>query len=180
MRSCWASTRFWSMLILTSFTAPLAAFTTFSMAGCSCLQGPHHGAQKSTITGTVREASSTSLANWVWSLSFMRSAGAACCAAPFSMVSMGPRAGEFSRRPQCGPPFRWTHWGRGRAVLAVFDFGDDAVDVIRRENRGRAGAVGAGEGSRLGHLGVVDIVCRQWAFPAVQPFDAQIAGRIGA
>ena len=39
------------------------------------LQGPHHGAQKSTITGTVREASSTSLANLVWSLSLMRSAG---------------------------------------------------------------------------------------------------------
>src|SRR5262249_42649191 len=99
MRSCWASIWFWSMLILTSFTAPLAALTTFSMAGCSCLQGPHHGAQKSTITGTVREASSTSLANLVWSLSFMRSAGAACSAAPFSMVSMDPRSGEFARSP---------------------------------------------------------------------------------
>src|SRR5262249_1476396 len=81
------------MLILTSFTAPLAAFTTFSMAGCSCLQGPHHGAQKSTITGTLREASSTSLANLVRSLSVMRSAGAACGAAPFSIGSIGPRTG---------------------------------------------------------------------------------------
>ena len=65
MRSCWASIWFWSMLILTSLTAPFAALTTFSIAGCSCLHGPHHGAQKSTITGTVREASSTSLANLV-------------------------------------------------------------------------------------------------------------------
>src|SRR5258708_25022104 len=75
MRSCWASIWFWSMLILTSLTAPLASLTTFSIIGCSVLHGPHHGAQKSTITGTVREASSTSLANLVWSLSLMRSAG---------------------------------------------------------------------------------------------------------
>src|SRR5689334_4712636 len=90
------------MLILTSFTAPLAAFTTFSIAGCNCLHGPHHGAQKSTITGTVREASSTSLANLVWSLSLMRSAGAACGAAPFSIGSIGPRTGGICVAPQCG------------------------------------------------------------------------------
>src|SRR5215211_1658589 len=84
------------MLILTSLTAPLAALTTFSIAGCNCLHGPHHGAQKSTITGTVREASSTSLAKFVWSLSLMRSAGAACGAAPFSIGSMDPRTGEFA------------------------------------------------------------------------------------
>src|SRR5215207_3017472 len=91
------------MLILTSLTALLAALTTFSIAGCSCLHGPHHGAQKSTITGTVREASSTSLANLVWSLSLMRSAGAACGAAPFSIGSMDPRTGGICVDPQCGP-----------------------------------------------------------------------------
>ena len=38
------------------------ARTTFSRMGVSCLQGPHQGAQKSTSTGTWREASITSLA----------------------------------------------------------------------------------------------------------------------
>src|SRR5215475_15307037 len=80
------------MSILTSFTAPLASVTTFSMIGCSVLHGPHHGAQKSTITGTVREVSSTSLANLVWSLSLIRSAGGgAAGAAPFNIGSMRPR-----------------------------------------------------------------------------------------
>src|SRR4029077_10638361 len=118
MRSCWASIWFWSMLILTSLTAPLAALTTFSMAGWSCLQGPHNGAQKSTITGTVREASSTSLANLVWSLSLMRSAGGGCVAAPFSIVSMGPRMGNFLRCPQCGPRPPMTQGGDGQGDLA--------------------------------------------------------------
>src|SRR6185312_170099 len=51
------------MLTLTSLTAPLASATAFSSEGPSVLQGPHQGAQKSTITGTVREASRTSAAN---------------------------------------------------------------------------------------------------------------------
>ena len=49
-----------SMFILTSFTAPSAALTSFSSTGVSCLHGPHQGAQKSTSTGTVRDASITS------------------------------------------------------------------------------------------------------------------------
>ncbi len=57
--SCWFS----SMLILTRRTAPLAAFTAFSSKGVSCLHGPHHGAQKSTSTGVLREASMTSARN---------------------------------------------------------------------------------------------------------------------
>src|SRR3954463_16424744 len=92
------------MLILTSFTAPLASLTTFSIIGCRVLHGPHHGAQKSTITGTVREASSTSLANLVWSLSLIRSAGgAAAGAAPFNIGSMRPRNGDSGVGLQCGP-----------------------------------------------------------------------------
>ena len=39
------------MFILTSFTLPCEAATTFSSTGPSCLQGPHQGAQKSTSTG---------------------------------------------------------------------------------------------------------------------------------
>src|SRR5512144_114538 len=121
MRSCWASIWFWSMLILTSLTAPLASLTTFSIIGCSVLHGPHHGAQKSTMIGVVREASSTSLANLVWSLSLMRSAGAACGAAPCSIVSIGPRTGIFASPAMWPPPY-----GGARGRLAVVDLGGDA------------------------------------------------------
>src|ERR1043165_4225619 len=62
MRSCWAISGFSSILILTSFTAPPAASTAASSEGPSVLQGPHHGAQKSTITGVVRLCSRTSAA----------------------------------------------------------------------------------------------------------------------
>ena len=60
MRICCAISGFSSMLSLTMRTAPLAARTTFSRIGPSCLQGPHHGAQKSTMTGCSNEASTTS------------------------------------------------------------------------------------------------------------------------
>src|SRR5271169_5987425 len=49
------------MFILTSFTLPLAALTVFSRIGVSCLQGWHHGAQKSTSTGWRLDSSITSL-----------------------------------------------------------------------------------------------------------------------
>ena len=53
-----------------------AARTAFSRIGVSCWQGPHQGAQKSTSTGTLREASSTSARkSWVV-VSLMRSASA--------------------------------------------------------------------------------------------------------
>ncbi len=63
----WPATEGWSsMFIFTSLTAPLASFTAFSMIGDSVLQGPHHGAQKSTSTGWRFDSSSTSLAKaWV-------------------------------------------------------------------------------------------------------------------
>ena len=50
---------FASMSILTSSTAPPVASTAFSITGASRWQGPHHSAQKSTSTGTVRERSMT-------------------------------------------------------------------------------------------------------------------------
>src|SRR5882724_8346838 len=53
------------MFILTRRTAPRAARTTFSMIGLKVRQGPHQGAQKSTNTGCLRDASRTSLAK-VW------------------------------------------------------------------------------------------------------------------
>src|SRR5260370_5803766 len=60
MRICVAISGFSSMLSLTMRTAPLAARTTFSRIGPNCLHGPHHGAQKSTMTGWSNEASTTS------------------------------------------------------------------------------------------------------------------------
>ena len=60
MRSCWASSGFSSMLILTRRTLPAALLTTRSSSGVSCLHGLHHGAQKSTITGWSRDAWMTS------------------------------------------------------------------------------------------------------------------------
>src|SRR5215468_8161429 len=60
MRICWAISGFSSILTLTIRTAPLAARTVFSRIGPSCLQGPHQGAQKSTITGASNEPSTTS------------------------------------------------------------------------------------------------------------------------
>src|SRR5665213_1563074 len=60
MRICCATSGLSSMLSLTIRTAPLAARTAFSSSGPNCLHGPHHGAQKSTITGCSNEASTTS------------------------------------------------------------------------------------------------------------------------
>src|ERR1700730_17320219 len=48
------------MLSLTMLTAPLAARTNRSRIGPNCLHGPHHGAQKSTMTGCSKDASTTS------------------------------------------------------------------------------------------------------------------------
>src|SRR5438874_1775529 len=60
MRICCAISGFSSMFSLTMRTAPLTPRTTLSSIGPSCLQGPHHGAQKSTMTGWSNEASTTS------------------------------------------------------------------------------------------------------------------------
>src|SRR5471030_1483182 len=178
MRSCWASIWFLSMSILTSFTAPLASFTTFSIMGCKVLHGPHHGAQKSTITGTVREVSSTSLANFVWSLSLIRSAGTACGAAPCSNVSIGPREGNFGSPAMWPPPPGDARGGRPPDFLAIIDLGDDAGDLGGGKNRYGAGAVGAGESRGLRHFRIVDVGRRQGALAAVEPFDAQVAAGI--
>ncbi len=63
-----------SIFILASLTAPLAAFTAFSRIGVSCLQGPHHGAQKSTSTGWRLDSSITSFMKACVVVSFTTSA----------------------------------------------------------------------------------------------------------
>ena len=50
---------FASTSTLASTSRPPASMTSFSSTGVSCLQGPHHSAQRSMTTGTVRESSST-------------------------------------------------------------------------------------------------------------------------
>src|SRR4051795_12330370 len=71
------------MFILTRRTAPRAARTTFSMIGLKVRQGPHQGAQKSTRTGCLRDASRTSLAKVCVVVSMTRSSPAAAGAGGF-------------------------------------------------------------------------------------------------
>src|SRR3954449_3163180 len=57
-RRCSASTS-----ILASTQAPWSSAASRSRTGESCLHGPHHSAQKSSTTGTVRDRSMTSVWN---------------------------------------------------------------------------------------------------------------------
>jgi hypothetical protein len=93
-----------STLTLTIFTAPRAARTASSSIGPSVLQGPHQGAQKSTITGVFIDASTTSAMNVCSVPSLMRSASAGFAALRLSstMVSI-LRSG-----PICA--VIWTEW----------------------------------------------------------------------
>src|SRR5258706_16211354 len=58
-----ASSGFVSELTFTSFQRPPYSRSSFSSSGPSTLHGPHHGAQKSTSTGTSIEGSITSRSN---------------------------------------------------------------------------------------------------------------------
>src|SRR3954468_9619488 len=52
-----------SAFTFTSLNRPPYSRSSFSISGPSDLQGPHQGAQKSTMTGTSMEASITSRSN---------------------------------------------------------------------------------------------------------------------
>src|SRR4051794_3257947 len=85
-----------SMFILTSLTLPLAALTTFSRIGVSCLQGPHQGAQKSISTGWRFDSSMTSFMKpWVV-VSLIRPSGAAA-AAPATLSNIVMRSSPCAR-----------------------------------------------------------------------------------
>src|SRR6476660_10658051 len=86
------------MLSLTSFTAPLAARTAFSRMGVSWRHGPHHGAQKSTRTGTSREASITSRMKSFVDVLLIRSASAAP-AAPCERIGVSMLLLTLGSRP---------------------------------------------------------------------------------
>src|SRR5438445_12168958 len=76
MRICCAISGFSSILSLTILTAPLVARTVFSRIGPSCLQGPHQGAQKSTMIGASNEPSTTSAMKFAVVTSFTGAAAA--------------------------------------------------------------------------------------------------------
>src|SRR5579864_7307951 len=87
MRICCATSGLSSMLSLTMRTAPLAARTAFSRIGPSCLQGPHHGAQKSTTTGCSNDASTTSAIKVSVVTSLIGAAAAAPLPAPPPIIT---------------------------------------------------------------------------------------------
>ncbi len=102
-RNCAAIRWFWSTSILTRRTLPLASFTAFSSAGVRVLQGPHHGAQKSTMTGTSFEASITSAMKVASVPSLIGLTGAERLRS--IALSVPRRAPAQSGRPGCGS--RW-------------------------------------------------------------------------
>jgi hypothetical protein len=60
--ACWMR-GFASTSTLASTQAPSSSMASFSSTGVSCLQGPHHSAQKSMTTGVESDRSSTSVWN---------------------------------------------------------------------------------------------------------------------
>ena len=92
MRSRPAICGFSSILIFTSFTAPLAAATWRSSTGVSCLHGPHHGAQKSTMTGWFIDSWITSAAKPRSVVSLISGAAVSAGASVGSDISNSKRA----------------------------------------------------------------------------------------
>src|SRR5579885_3344780 len=109
MRICCATSGISSMLSLTMRTAPLALRTTFSRIGPNCLHGPHHGAQKSTMTGWSNEASTTSAMKSAVVTSLI--GGGADAPLP------PPRRGSFAIRTL--PGISQQHGGTGRRKQAL-------------------------------------------------------------
>src|SRR5579864_4601723 len=62
------SSLFWSTFTLTKLTLPEYSLAISSIIGATALQGPHHGAQKSTKTGILDFTTSSS--HWVDAISF--------------------------------------------------------------------------------------------------------------
>ena len=107
-RNIWASRGLASTSTLASTQAPPPSTASFSSTGESCLQGPHHSAQKSTTTGVVSERSSTS--DWkVASVTSMTVTPPAHRRA--SRSPRRPAAGATTRPPE--PP-GWSAAGRSR------------------------------------------------------------------
>src|SRR5436190_20612251 len=152
MRICCAISGFSSILSLTIRTAPLAARTVFSRIGPSCLHGPHHGAQKSTMTGCSNEASTTSVIK-LWVVTSLTTAAVAApppirvssamhCS-PGTPAHKMAAAGRQNKHRQpasagrgggCGAVLRRVEIDEARPVPA----GGDKAQEIGRRNRGGA------------------------------------------
>ena len=83
-----------STLTLTSSTAPPVASTTRSIIGLSALQGPHHGAHRSTMTGTVSERTRTSFSKEASVVSIV------IAARPYRLVARACRSAMSVRLPR--------------------------------------------------------------------------------
>ena len=157
------------MFILTSRTAPLAAVTAFSMIGDSVLQGPHHGAQKSTSTGWRRDSSRTSLAKaWVV-VSLMRSAALAPFGRPWPR-----RAAQIGHGHAHGLIRFWPAHARRERQSPREIWSAAAVFTIRRHcagDRRRSAARGRWRGGRRAGrpaaMVVVAVLTSGWQLTAV-------------
>ena len=85
-----------SVSILARIQRPAASAASFSSTGLSCLHGPHHSAQRSMITGTESERSSTSVPN-VSSVTSMTAPCPATGGQPPASPPPGPPAGVGPR-----------------------------------------------------------------------------------
>ncbi len=102
-----------TMLPAGTLTLPFAARTAFSRTGPSCLQGPHHGAQKSIMTGWRFDSSRTSFTNVCVVVSLMRSAPA------FGAAPLVSNIVTFSPRIAFALEMRAAAGGSDRANLGI-------------------------------------------------------------
>src|SRR5262249_57960941 len=97
-RNIWASLGLASTSILARTHEPPPSTASFSSTGESCLQGPHHSAQKSITTGVVSERSRTS----VWNVASVTSTTAIperAGALPLMTAPGGVEPAELAARP---------------------------------------------------------------------------------
>src|ERR1041384_672711 len=100
------------MSTLTSLTLPLAAATARSSAGPSWRHGPHQVAQKSTITGVSREASSTSAAKLASVASLITSPPGFPAVSPIRVMVRVASADAITSQPA-----RWSRRVTGSTAL---------------------------------------------------------------
>lgn len=95
---------FSSTLTLTRSTCPSVAATTRSRIGPSVRQGPHHGAQRSTTTGTSRDRVSTSCSKFASVTSVIGLDPTRWRPRRRLDRDASPRAGSVARRCRMHPP----------------------------------------------------------------------------
>src|SRR5207248_10732876 len=91
---------FASLSTVASTQAPSASPASFSSSGDSCLQGPHHSAQKSMTTGTANDLSTTSA--WkVASVTTVTGGGVTTSPAAAALAASAIAASAFSLAARC-------------------------------------------------------------------------------